>query len=98
MRLFATSDLHTDYKENFRWLGEISDSEYREDALIVAGDVSDRLGIIRDPLKLLRSKFRRLLFTPGIHELWVRNAEYDSVEKLKRVLDLCAEFNSSAGR
>jgi len=86
MRLFATSDLHTDYKENFRWLGEISDSEYRDDALIVAGDISDRLEIIRDTLKLLRS---------GNHELWVRNAEYDSIEKLRRVLDLCAELNVS---
>jgi len=95
MRVFATSDLHTDYKENFRWLGEISDSKYRDDALIVAGDISDRLEIIRDTLKLLRSKFRHLLFTPGNHELWVRNAEYDSIEKLKRVLKLCAELNVS---
>ena len=95
MRLFATSDLHTDYKENFRWLGEISGSEYRDDALIVAGDISDRLELIRDTLKLLRSKFRHLLFTPGNHELWVRNADYDSIEKLQRVLDVCAELNVS---
>jgi Calcineurin-like phosphoesterase len=95
MRLFATSDLHTDYKENFRWLGEISDSEYRDDALIVAGDISDRLETIRDTLALLRSKFRHLLFTPGNHELWVRDAEYDSIEKLQRVLELCADLSVS---
>jgi len=47
MRLFATSDLHTDYKDNFRWLAGISDRDYRDDALIVAGDISDRLPIIR---------------------------------------------------
>src|SRR6185369_1197228 len=93
MRLFATSDLHTDYKENFRWLQEISDSEYLNDALIVAGDISDRLEIIRETLELLRSKFRHLLFTPGNHELWVRGVEYDSIEKLRRVLQLCAELN-----
>ena len=34
MRLFATSDLHTDYVENFRWLKELSDTAYRDDALI----------------------------------------------------------------
>jgi hypothetical protein len=95
MRLFATSDLHTDYKDNFRWLAEISDSDYRDDALIVAGDISDRLEIIRDTLQLLRSKFRKLLFTPGNHELWVRDAEYDSIEKLQRVLELCAELEVS---
>jgi calcineurin-like phosphoesterase family protein len=93
MRLFATSDLHTDYKENFRWLQEISDSDYRDDALVVAGDISDRLEIIRDTLQLLRSKFRYLLYTPGNHELWVRGVEYDSIDKLQRVLQLCANLN-----
>jgi predicted phosphodiesterase len=95
MRLFATSDLHTDYKDNFRWLAEISDSDYRDDALIVAGDISDRLEIVRSTLELLRSKFRHLLFTPGNHELWVRGAEYDSLQKLQRVLELCAELEVS---
>jgi hypothetical protein len=95
MRLFATSDLHTDYKENFRWLTELSDSDYRDDALIVAGDISDRLEIIRDTLQLLCSKFRHVLFTPGNHELWVRGVEYDSIDKLQRVLQLCAELNVS---
>ena len=95
MRLFATSDLHTDYRENFRWLAEISDSDYRDDALIVAGDISDRLEIIRGTLELLRGKFRHLLFTPGNHELWVRGAEYDSIEKLQRVLELCGELEVS---
>ena len=92
MRLFATSDLHTDYKDNFRWLAGISDRDYRNDALIVAGDISDRLPIIRETLELLRGKFRHLLFTPGNHELWVRGAEYDSIEKLQRVLELCADL------
>jgi calcineurin-like phosphoesterase family protein len=95
MRLFATSDLHTDYKENFRWLEEISDSDYRDDALIVAGDISDRPEVIRDTFQLLRSKFRHLLYTPGNHELWVRDAKYDSIEKLQRVLQLCASLNVS---
>ncbi len=95
MRLFATSDLHTDYKENFRWLQELSDTEYRDDALIVAGDISDRLKIIRETLLLLRGKFRQLLFTPGNHELWVRGAEINSLEKLQLILDLCSELDIS---
>jgi hypothetical protein len=93
MRVFATSDLHTDYKENFRWLTELSDSAYREDTLIVAGDISDRLEVIRDTLLLLRAKFRHVLFTPGNHELWVRGVEFNSIEKLQRVLDLCNELD-----
>ena len=93
MRVFATSDLHTDYKENFLWLTELSDTAYRDDTLIVAGDVSDRLEIIRATLLLLRSKFRHVLFTPGNHELWVRNSELNSIDKLQQVLQLCEELN-----
>jgi len=92
MRLFATSDLHTDYKENFRWLQELSDTEYRDDVLIVAGDVSDRMEVIRETLLLLRSKFRKLLFTPGNHELWVRNSRINSLEKFQLILNLCDEL------
>ena len=93
MRLFATSDLHTDYRENFRWLQELSNTEYRDDTLIVAGDISDRLEIIRETLDLLRSRFRQLLYTPGNHELWVRGVEINSIDKLKLVLSLCDELD-----
>lgn len=92
MRVFATSDLHTDYKENFRWLEDLSNTAYRADALIVAGDISDRPEIIRETLLLLQSKFRYVIFTPGNHELWVRNAALDSLEKLQQILHLCAEI------
>ena len=97
MRLFATSDLHTDYDENFRWLQELSDTDYLDDALIVAGDISDRLDVIRETLVLLRSKFRQLLYTPGNHELWVRNTEINSLDKLQLVLDLCDELGVAIG-
>ena len=93
MRLFATSDVHADYKENFNWLKELSNTAYRDDALIVAGDVSDRLEIIRETLLLLRAKFRHVLFTPGNHELWVWGESFDSIEKLRRVLSLCEEID-----
>lgn len=93
MRIFATSDLHTDYRDNFRWLQTLSDSAYRDDTLIVAGDVSDRIDIIRETLLLLRSKFRYLLFTPGNHELWVRNSDLTSIDKLQQVLQLCEEID-----
>ena len=92
MRVFATSDLHTDYRENLRWLQELSGVAYRSDALIVAGDISDRLEVIRETLQLLRAKFRHVFFTPGNHELWVRGSDSNSLEKFQRVLDLCDEI------
>lgn len=92
MRVFATSDLHTDYRENFVWLTQLSDSAYRDDTLIVAGDISDRIEIIRETLLLLRAKFRSVLFTPGNHELWVRNGEFNSIDKLNEILRLCDDL------
>lgn len=89
MRIFATSDLHTDFRENWLWLKQLSNVAYQEDALVVAGDIADRIEIIRDTLSLLLSRFRHVFFVPGNHELWVRFEEFDSVEKLKKVLDLC---------
>lgn len=92
MRLFAASDLHVDFKENRLLLQKLSDVDYQQDALIVAGDIAHQLEIIRDTLSLLRSKFRTLFFTPGNHELWVRSDGYDSIEKLHRILELCEQL------
>jgi hypothetical protein len=89
MRIFAISDLHTDFRDNWLWLKQLSNVDYREDALIVAGDIADRTEIIRDTLQLLRSRFRHIFYTPGNHELWVRFDDFDSIEKLKRILAMC---------
>lgn len=89
MRLFAASDLHVDFKENRLLLNQLSDVDYKKDALIVAGDIADRLELIEETLSLLRSRFRSLFFTPGNHELWVRTGNYNSLEKLDRILKLC---------
>lgn len=89
MRIFATSDLHTDFKENWSLLKQLSAVAYQDDALIVAGDIADKLEIIEKTLVLLRSKFRHVFYIPGNHELWVRNRDGDSVEKLHLILRLC---------
>src|SRR5215212_2142720 len=89
MRIFAISDLHTDFKENRLVVESLPDDTFNEDALIVAGDVADRLEVIEYTLALLRSKFRQVCYVPGNHELWVRDAAYDSMEKLRRILEMC---------
>ena len=47
MRLFVTSDLHIDYKVNRDWLSQLSDQDYQEDALVVAGDLADSRDLTR---------------------------------------------------
>ncbi|MCI0392399.1 MAG: metallophosphoesterase [Acidobacteria bacterium] len=92
MRIFASSDLHTDFAENRRRLEQISSTAYLQDVLVVAGDIADNLKIIDWTLRKLRSLFGAVFYVPGNHELWVRCGEYNSVEKFRQVLYLCDEI------
>ena len=104
MRVFALSDVHADYPENLEWLLSINDLEYRHDVLILAGDISHDMLILRRVFKSLAGKFRDVLFVPGNHELWVAGVngangvngvdepEFRcSLEKFYAVLKLCEE-------
>jgi len=89
MRIFAISDLHTDFEANRLLLEQLSATKYVGDALLVAGDIADDLKTIEDSLALLCSRFGQVFYTPGNHDLWVRRDDCDSIEKLFRVLELC---------
>ncbi|MCA1557787.1 MAG: metallophosphoesterase [Acidobacteria bacterium] len=93
MRVFAVSDLHTDFKENRLIIERLPARAFSRDILIVAGDIADRLEIIQDTLSMLRSKFRDIFYVPGNHELWVRSETYDSIEKLRKILEMCRRIN-----
>jgi 3',5'-cyclic AMP phosphodiesterase CpdA len=69
MRVFAVSDLHMDFPENRRRLQQISSTSYLRDALVVAGDIADDLRVIDWTLRKLRSKFGKVFYVPGNHEL-----------------------------
>ena len=51
-RVFALSDIHTDYEENANWVRALSVSDYQDDILILAGDISDLPEVIEDTLTL----------------------------------------------
>ncbi|HEX8190087.1 MAG TPA: metallophosphoesterase family protein [Pyrinomonadaceae bacterium] len=97
MRVFAISDLHTDFKENRLLVERLPDDAFNEDALIVAGDIADQLAVIEDTLARLRSKFRQICYVPGNHELWVRDRAYDSMEKLRRIQEVCRRVGAESG-
>ena len=40
MRIFALSDIHVDFDDNAIWVSSLSAQDFREDLLILAGDVS----------------------------------------------------------
>ncbi|MGA9770944.1 MAG: metallophosphoesterase [Blastocatellia bacterium] len=95
MRIFAISDLHTDFRENWQLVEQLSKSLYQNDVLIVAGDIADTNEIIKRTLSLLRSRFKMVFYTPGNHELWVRNRTegFDSIDKLNSILSLCESLD-----
>lgn len=97
MRIFAVSDLHTDFPANWQRLRETlaqpPADKYADAVLLVAGDIADDLAVLAATLELLRTHFAQVFYVPGNHELWVRSAAYDSLEKLQRVLALCARLD-----
>ena len=71
MRVFALSDIHVDYPVNVQWILNLSLSDYQDDVLIVAGDVTDDLDLFERSMTELARRFRTVLFAPGNHDLWV---------------------------
>ncbi len=74
--------------------------------IIVAGDVSHDLDILRWTFQTLKRKYGEVIYTPGNHELWIDryddNTDEDgvqktSIDKLERVLQLCLEMNIRIG-
>ena len=90
MRVHALSDIHVDYPDNLAWLRSLSNTEYQEDILILAGDVSDDMGLLTESLEVLLGKFRRLCFVQGNHELWVSGSGFScSLVKFSAIQELC---------
>lgn len=84
MRVFAVSDLHLDYASNREWLEHLSLREYKEDVLILAGDISDKILLVSDSFKILAERFAAVLYVPGNHDLWIsRDGMRDSFEKFE---------------
>lgn len=94
MRIFALSDIHIDYEVNARWIKNLSTAEYQDDVLILAGDVTDTLRLLEWCLGTLRKRFKKVMFVPGNHELWVirEGREKNSLQKFD---DVCAVVESS---
>jgi 3',5'-cyclic AMP phosphodiesterase CpdA len=67
--LMAVSDLHIGHRGN-RDVVESIEPDHPDDWLIVAGDVGEKVGDIAWALSLLRSRFQKVVWVPGNHELW----------------------------
>lgn len=93
MRLFAISDIHIDYPSNAHWVEHLSDVDFRNDLLILAGDLTEDRRLLAWCLGRFAAKFREVLFVPGNHDLWVRRepAGICSLQKFDLVMAIAAD-------
>jgi predicted phosphodiesterase len=97
MRIFALSDIHVDYDANARWIANMSKSDFRESVLILAGDITDNLQLLDWCLTTLAICFKKVLFVPGNHDLWVvrDTREKNSLQKFKEVMSVVESSGAS---
>jgi hypothetical protein len=90
MRVFALSDVHVDYRANMDWVEALSEVDYRDDVLLLGGDISHRLDRFEAALRELARRFGLVFFVPGNHDLWLRGGEArDSLRKFHRLRAIC---------
>lgn len=73
MRLLAISDLHLGHRLNRDALTTLP--SFRDDWLIVAGDIGERPEHLHLALDVLTDRFARVIWTPGNHDLWSSRAD-----------------------
>jgi len=95
-KVYCISDMHFDHRCNEDWAHRIDDFKFQEDVLVVAGNLCDTRNAIVRALSTLKSKFRRVFYVPGNHELWLSPSEVskmaDSLAKLLSILQVCDEM------
>ena len=94
MRVFALSDIHVDFSTNKQWIADLSASDYRDDVLLLGGDISDSVPLLVSCLNTLAARFARVLYVPGNHDLWVvrdgiHRTSIDKFHQLQDVIKSC---------
>ncbi|MFI9052256.1 metallophosphoesterase family protein [Streptomyces sp. NPDC053427] len=92
--LVAVSDLHVRYDEN-RDIVERLHPESADDWLLIAGDIGEYLADIRWALALLSSRFAKVVWVPGNHELWTPAndpVQLRGVARYDHLVEICREL------
>ena len=73
----------------------LSNNTYRDDVLILAGDISDDQSVLRSTFEIVVQKFKHVFFVPGNHDLWVRRKERDLLDSLGEILPCLARSTAN---
>lgn len=105
--LWAISDLHVTSPGNRELVDRHVHPRHPQDWLIVAGDIAERTETVRDILADLASRFEKVIFAPGNHEVYGYadveggRAKYDAIIAAARQLGVVTPedpYVSFAGR
>lgn len=64
-RVFAISDIHVDHEVNAKWIDSWPDDKFKDDVLLIAGDVTDNLPLLEWTLSNVKKKFKSVFYVPG---------------------------------
>ncbi len=94
MRIFVGSDFHVDHKENLLWFEQLSKTDFKNDLLILVGDVANDIPLFTHVMSLLADRFFKVLYVPGNHDVWVkRSGGGSSFDKLADIKAICSGLN-----
>ncbi|MGQ9426720.1 metallophosphoesterase family protein [Gilvimarinus sp. F26214L] len=94
MKLYAISDLHLDHRANREALQDMP--ELADDWLILGGDICASAAQLAAALDVLCGRFKKVVWVPGNHELWVEpNGKQSSVDKYRELVNVCRSFQVS---
>jgi 3',5'-cyclic AMP phosphodiesterase CpdA len=94
-RLWATSDLHVGYADNRRIVTDDLHPTGDGDWLIVAGDIAEKPADVEWTLATLASRFARVLWSPGNHELYTHAKDpvrLRGLDRYEHLVALCREL------
>lgn len=93
MKLYAISDLHLDHKANLDAMYALPD-EYRDDWLILAGDISNKVDLLKRCFDVFQYRFAKVFWVPGNHELYsfAKYDQYQGMDKYFHLIELCRKF------
>ncbi|NOQ24216.1 MAG: metallophosphoesterase [Bacteroidales bacterium] len=92
MSIYAISDLHLANKVNKEAI--INLPEYKDDWIVIAGDIGETLEQLEFTLITLKSKFGKIIWVPGNHDLWtfpLNSYSLKGEEKYNKMVSLCNE-------
>ncbi len=93
MALYAISDLHLAHEANRRAVERVL--PHPDDWLVIAGDVGEKEDDLRFALEVFTARFRRVIWTPGNHDLWTLPSEQDGLRgaaRYQRLVAVCHEY------